>query len=277
MRRRGAPTLYELSKGSGRSSMTSGSGGLSGGSTPSISLLGHESARSVRVPVGFLWLLGVAVLGFSALTYAFGVGRGRASGYAEGVSAQLTENNTRAMARTVNDPMKQGAASVSVTPQKPLPAVDSKMPANSVTVNKSAAQNNSKADSKSFTGIEGVTASQVGNELHVSIEGDVLFDSGKTALKENAKKSLDKVAAILKDKYAGKYIRVAGFTDTDPIKKSGFKDNYYLGFDRAYSVREYIIKKGLEGNVISLSSFGPDVPLKTKAQSRRVEVIVVSN
>jgi len=133
------------------------------------------------------------------------------------------------------------------------------------------------AGDKSFTGIEGVTASQVGNELHVSIEGDVLFDSGKTALKENAKKSLDKVAAILKDKYAGKYIRVAGFTDTDPIKKSGFKDNYYLGFDRAYSVREYIIKKGLEGNVISLSSFGPDVPLKTKAQSRRVEVIVVSN
>ena len=108
-------------------------------------------------------------------------------------------------------------------------------------------------------------------------EGDVLFDSGKTALKENAKKSLDKVAAILKEKYAVKYIRVAGFTDTDPIKKSGFKDNYYLGFDRAYSVREYIIKKGLEGNVISLSSFGPDVPLKTKAQSRRVEVIVVSN
>ena len=133
------------------------------------------------------------------------------------------------------------------------------------------------AGDKNFTGIEGVTATQVGNELHVSIEGDVLFDSGKTALKENAKKSLDKVAAILKDKYAGKYIRVAGFTDTDPIKKSGFKDNYYLGFDRAYSVREYIIKKGLDGKVISLSSFGPDVPLKTKAQSRRVEVIVVSN
>ena len=133
------------------------------------------------------------------------------------------------------------------------------------------------AGDKNFSGIEGVTANQIGNELHVSIEGDVLFDSGKTALKENAKKSLDKVAAILKDKYAGKYIRVAGFTDTDPIKKSGFKDNYYLGFDRAYSVREYMIKKGLEGNVISLSSFGPDVPLKTKAQSRRVEVIVVSN
>ena len=133
------------------------------------------------------------------------------------------------------------------------------------------------AGDKNFSGIEGVTASQIGNELHVSIEGDVLFDSGKASLKDSSKKSLDKVAAILKEKYPGKYIRVAGFTDTDPIKKSAFKNNYYLGFDRAYSVREYIISKGLEGKEISLSSFGPDVPLKTKAQSRRVEVIVVSN
>ena len=133
------------------------------------------------------------------------------------------------------------------------------------------------AGDKNFAGIDGVSASQIGNELHVSIEGDVLFDSGKAGLKETAKKSLDKVAAILKEKYPGKFIRVAGFTDTDPIKKSAFKNNYYLGFDRAYSVREYIITKGLDGKVISLSSFGPDVPLKTKAQSRRVEVIVVSN
>jgi len=133
------------------------------------------------------------------------------------------------------------------------------------------------AGDKNFAGIDGVSASQIGNELHVSIEGDVLFDSGKAGLKESAKKSLDKVAAILKEKYPGKFIRVAGFTDTDPIKKSAFKNNYYLGFDRAYSVREYIITKGLDGKVISLSSFGPDAPLKTKEQSRRVEVIVVSN
>jgi chemotaxis protein MotB len=142
---------------------------------------------------------------------------------------------------------------------------------------KSKGTTGAAAGDKNFAGIDGVSASQIGNELHVSIEGDVLFDSGKAGLKESSKKSLDKVAAILKEKYPGKFIRVAGFTDTDPIKKSAFKNNYYLGFDRAYSVREYIITKGLDGKVISLSSFGPDVPLKTKAQSRRVEVIVVSN
>jgi flagellar motor protein MotB len=80
---------------------------------------------------------------------------------------------------------------------------------------------------------------------------------------------------VMKQKYAGKYIRVAGFTDTDPIKRSTFKSNYHLGFDRAYSVREFLVGKGLDGKTISLSSFGPDVPLKTKEQSRRVEVIVV--
>ena len=99
MRRRGAPTLYELTKSGGRGSISGGSGGLSGGNTPSVSLLGNEAARSVRVPVGFLWLLAIAVLGLAALSYAFGVGRGRAAGYADGISTQLTENNASAMAR----------------------------------------------------------------------------------------------------------------------------------------------------------------------------------
>lgn len=132
------------------------------------------------------------------------------------------------------------------------------------------------ADTGAFAGIEGVTATSQGANIHVSIEGDVLFDSGKDAVRTNAKKSLDKIVAILKDNYAGKRIDVAGFTDVDPIKYSAFKDNYFLGFGRAYSVREYLISKGMDSKMISLSSFGPDVPLDTKAKSRRVEIVVVS-
>lgn len=133
-----------------------------------------------------------------------------------------------------------------------------------------------EADTGAFANIEGVSVTANGNEIHVSIEGDVLFDSGKESLKNGAKKSLDNVAAVLKDNYAGRVIRVAGFTDTDPIKFSKFKDNYYLGFDRAYAVREYLISKGVDGKSVSLSSFGADMPLDTKAKSRRVEVIVVT-
>jgi chemotaxis protein MotB len=130
-------------------------------------------------------------------------------------------------------------------------------------------------DTSVFAGIEGVTATAKGNDVHVTIEGDVLFDSGRDELKGAAKRSLDKIVAAIKQQHPNAEIRVAGFTDTDPIKFSKFKSNYHLGFDRAFAVREYLVSKGLESRRVSLSSYGPDVPLGTKAKSRRVEVIVV--
>ncbi len=131
------------------------------------------------------------------------------------------------------------------------------------------------ADTGAFAGIEGVTATAQGKDIHVSIEGDVLFDSGKDTLKSGSKKSLDKIVGIIKDNYSSKAFDVAGFTDTDPIKYSAFKNNYYLGFERAYAVREYLISKGLNSKQISLSSFGPDQPRDTKSKSRRVEIVVI--
>lgn len=138
-----------------------------------------------------------------------------------------------------------------------------------------AGPNGLSVNERGFEGIEGVTATRVGNEVHVAIEGDVLFDSGKTTLRPEARRSLDKVAVAIREKYPGRDIRIVGFTDSDPIKRSGFKSNYHLGFDRAYTVREFLAGKGLEGKRMSLASFGPDAPLDSKAKSRRVEVIVI--
>jgi flagellar motor protein MotB len=136
-----------------------------------------------------------------------------------------------------------------------------------------------KTAAKGDTGFEdageGATVKRDSEGVRVTLEGDVLFDSGKASLKDSAKKTLAKVASVLNEKYAGKAIRVAGFTDTDPIKKSNYKSNYHLGFDRAFEVREYLIAKGVDAKTISLSSYGPDRPEKTKAQSRRVELLVV--
>jgi chemotaxis protein MotB len=141
------------------------------------------------------------------------------------------------------------------------------------------ASDSGKTAAKGETGFEdageGATVKRDSEGVRVTLEGDVLFDSGKASLKDSAKKTLAKVASVLKEKYAGKAIRVAGFTDTDPIKKSNYKSNYHLGFDRAYEVREFLISKGVDAKTISLSSYGPDRPEKTKAQSRRVELLVV--
>jgi outer membrane protein OmpA-like peptidoglycan-associated protein len=134
------------------------------------------------------------------------------------------------------------------------------------------------ADGKTgFEGIEGVTGIVGAGEVTASVQSDLLFDSGKTSLKSSAKKSLDAVAGVLNSTYANDRVRFSGFTDTDPIKKSGYKSNYHLGFERAYAVREYLVSKGVSAKRIYLASYGPDLPKGSKPQSRRVEISVIMN
>ena len=125
-----------------------------------------------------------------------------------------------------------------------------------------------------FESIPNVKARAGAGEVTVAVESDVLFASGKTSLKEGCKKSLDQVADVLKRSYKNQRIRIEGYTDSDPIKKSGYKSNYHLGFERAWAVREYLVSKGVDSKQVSLASYGPNEPAKTKAESRHVEIVV---
>jgi flagellar motor protein MotB len=133
------------------------------------------------------------------------------------------------------------------------------------------------ADAKDFQGIEGVEATVKGDNIHLTIADSLLFDSGRTVLKDGSKKSLDRISQAIKEKYGDREIIVAGFTDADPIRKSSFASNYHLGFERAFAVRAYLDRKGVAGTHMGLMSFGPDRPEPSKDKSRRVEVIVTAN
>tara|TARA_Y100000589_G_scaffold25768_1_gene21254 strand:- start:11105 stop:11665 length:561 start_codon:yes stop_codon:yes gene_type:complete len=125
-----------------------------------------------------------------------------------------------------------------------------------------------------FEGIEGVSTSVSGREVTVTVASDVLFDSGRTSLKSNAKSSLDEVASVITSRYPGRSVKVIGHTDSDPIRKSGHKSNYHLGFERGFAVREYLISRGLDPSNVSITSYGPDQSLGSKSKSRRVEIVV---
>ena len=99
MRRRGTPTLYELARSTSAPESTG---------RPSSGAL-EVAMRSIRIPLGFLWLLGVCVLILAVVAYAFGYGRGRSAGFAEGVSQKLEEQAAQASVRTVRDPLRQPA------------------------------------------------------------------------------------------------------------------------------------------------------------------------
>lgn len=111
-----------------------------------------------------------------------------------------------------------------------------------------------------------------------SIEGDVLFASGMAALKDSAKGKLDAIAGELKKNSEYK-IRVCGYTDSDPIRKTAGKweDNFDLSGARALSVLQYLASKGVPASRMHFAGFGEHALVKSggkedKAKSRRAEI-----
>jgi len=132
-------------------------------------------------------------------------------------------------------------------------------------------------DDSPFEGIEGVETFEAPGSVTVRVPGDVLFASGKADLKTSAKQTLDQIARVIATQYPGNVIRVEGHTDTDPIKRSGWKDNLQLSLERAATVTRYLAQQGVDASRVKTTGRGEHVPRSTKALSRRVEIVVETN
>lgn len=116
--------------------------------------------------------------------------------------------------------------------------------------------------------------------ITVTLPNTILFDSGKATLKNATSTELDHILSVVKQKYPGKEIDVVGHTDTDPIVKSSWKDNWELSAQRALSVARYMIQHGVAENQIRAAGCGPARPIAPnttasgKAKNRRVEIVV---
>lgn len=136
---------------------------------------------------------------------------------------------------------------------------------------------NAKSDEHgTFDNISGVSVEIRDKDVAITVASDLLFNSGSATLKKSAKSTLSAVASSLTSTYPNKTIVIMGYTDTDRIKKSKFKSNWHLAFDRAWSVRDYLVSKGVDKNNIAIESWGPTRPLATKAESRRVDIVIVN-
>lgn len=116
--------------------------------------------------------------------------------------------------------------------------------------------------------------------ITVTLPSAILFDSGKATLKQATSRELDHIESVLRSKYSGRQIDVVGHTDTDPIKKSPWKDNLELSAQRALTVARYLIKRGIPEGTIKASGCGAARPVASnatasgKAKNRRVEILV---
>lgn len=127
------------------------------------------------------------------------------------------------------------------------------------------------------TGFEGLGAgvSRRAGEVVVDIAGEVLFDSGSVTVKPAARGVLDGVVRVIQQRYPGAEIRVAGYTDNDPIKKSDWKTNERLSAERAMAVESYLVSKGISNDVVHSAAYGPAKAKSSKRESRRVEIIIL--
>jgi len=122
--------------------------------------------------------------------------------------------------------------------------------------------------------LENMQASQTPRGIVLTLD-DVLFDTGKAQLKTGASRSIDQIAAFLKEN-PDRRVQVEGFTDSQ-----GADDyNLELSQSRADSVAMAIIQRGVDAQRVRALGYGEGYPVASndsagsRQLNRRVEIIV---
>lgn len=111
--------------------------------------------------------------------------------------------------------------------------------------------------------------------LVTKLKSDILFETGKSDLKPQAKANLKEMATIMK-KYPENILAVKGYTDATGSDKT----NQTLSQKRADAVKKELTAHGMPTTVITTAGLGPSNPIADNSsidgrkQNRRVEIEV---
>ncbi len=126
--------------------------------------------------------------------------------------------------------------------------------------------------------VPGAEVVDAGEGLIVKFDSGILFDTGKSDLKDNARTNIQNLAATMKNNPETN-IMIVGHTDA--VGSDDF--NYGLSERRANAVRSYAAAQGIASNRLSTVGKGETEPIADnsteagKAQNRRVEIVIVAN
>ncbi len=129
-------------------------------------------------------------------------------------------------------------------------------------------------------------APRPGGEITVykkTVGSDILFSAGRATLTTGGKRALNSIVATIRGSYPGMTVRVYGYTDNDPIRRTKklWKDNLDLSANRAMAVTRYLRSKRLDAERIETVAMGQTNPVASnsskasKARNRRVVIVVI--
>lgn len=113
----------------------------------------------------------------------------------------------------------------------------------------------------------------------ITLDGQVLFVTGKAELLPIAQDRLNQVAQSLKELDDDKLVSIEGFTDSRGADDMNMK----LSTDRANAVRSYLISQGVKAEKLRAIGRGESNPVASndtaegRANNRRVELVVSSS
>ncbi|HET6280450.1 MAG TPA: OmpA family protein [Polyangia bacterium] len=116
----------------------------------------------------------------------------------------------------------------------------------------------------------------------IALPNDVLFDSGKTAVKPEGKEALGRIAQVLATLSDRRYM-VAGHTDNVPIKTARFPSNWDLSTARAVEVVNLLIAGGMRPETVGVAGYAEFDPVgkndtpEGRALNRRIEIVLEPN
>ncbi len=113
----------------------------------------------------------------------------------------------------------------------------------------------------------------------ITLDGQVLFVTGKAELLPIAKDRLNQVAKSLKELDDDKLVSIEGFTDSRGADDMNMK----LSQDRANAVKDYLVSQGVKPEKVRAIGRGESNPVASndtpegRANNRRVEIVVASS
>lgn len=117
----------------------------------------------------------------------------------------------------------------------------------------------------------------------LTLNGAILFDSGKADIRSEAEPLIAKIGTILQV-YDSNIIEIEGHTDNVPMHSARFEDNNVLSMYRALSVADYIRSiTDLNPALLKSSGRGEYVPVadntteEGRARNRRVEIKIYNS
>lgn len=132
--------------------------------------------------------------------------------------------------------------------------------------------------------LEGVTSEITEKGLLISFNEDLVFNPGSATLTPSALNTLNKVGAMIVEKFVLHYMRVEGHTDNQPIMSFVFPSNWELSSARSSAIIRYLIGqfKFMPGlfTAVGYSDTRPIGDNKTnegRKKNRRVDILILRN